>query len=335
VTPTNFRSIESLACLVCQHRISPTKGGLTTMKWPLQTPAVPRAGDPAVQLLYLHAPGIEYADPTILWGTEIDATRTADVARIVPSPQPRFDLDQPCPVAGDSSGAGQHPHLNRRVVGRRVFAFREINLRLAFQNPASGEVDVVLVRSAERCTLQEIAGVVWRTLLSGSRGEAPSDRDRQRMKALPSWGFHALLAVYRWLDRRWALPTVGRLDDLRCSAVLVNDLSFRNAPPMRCYKPTRFPDESISVNITLGPMEEKVVVRDGQPVASTVAPLFVRVDHRIVDAYQLGRFLATLRDFLQDPAQLDALAAEHRALTIQDQKHSHDGQPDTLSRKIA
>ena len=305
------------------------------MKWPLRTPAVPRARMPLYNLLYLHAPGVGSADPTILWGTEFDATRLQVLLESCRAHSPVLISTSHVLLQATAQALAKHPDLNQRVVGRRVFAFREINLRLAYQNPTDGEVDVVLVRSAERCTLQEIAGIVWRALLSGRRGDALIRRDRQRMKALPSWGFHTLLAIYRWLDRRWALPTLGRLDGLRCSAVLVNDLSFRHAPPMRCYKPTRFPDESISVNITLGPMEEKVVVRDGQPVVSTVAPLFLRADHRIVDAYQAGRFLATLRDFLQDPAQLDALAAEHRALMFEDSNQSHDGQPGTQSRRSA
>jgi hypothetical protein len=305
------------------------------MKWPLQTQAVPREEIPLYNLYYLHAPGVEYADPAILWGTEIEADGLRAFLESCRSRSPVLISTSHVLLQATAQALAKHPHLNRRVVGRRVFAFREINLRLAFQNPASGDVDVVLVPRAERCTLQEIAGLVWRTLLRGSRGEAPVDRDRRRIKALPSWGFHALLSVYRWLDRRWALPTVGRLDDLRCSAVLVNDLSFRNAPPMRCYKPTRFPDESTSVNITLGPMEEKAVVRDGQPVASTVVPLFVRADHRIVDAYQVGRFLATLRDFLQDPAQMDALAAEHLASASEASHDPCNVQPASTSRKTA
>ncbi len=305
------------------------------MKWPLKSSPVPRDQLPLYNLMYLHAPGIENADSTILWGTEIDATGLQAWLDVCRSDSPVLISTSHVLLQATAQALAQHPHLNRRVVGRRVFAFRNINLRLAFQNPAHGGVDVVLVRSAEKCSLQQIASLVWKTLLLAHRGEANIERDRQRMKSLPSWGFHWLLAFYRWLDRHWALPTVGRLDNLRCSAVLVNDLSFRNAPPMRCYKPTRFPDESISINITLGPMEEKVVVRDGQPVAGTVAPLFVRVDHRIVDAYQLGRFLATLRELLQHPAQMDALATKHQQSTAASSMQRPDDASGDRSRKTA
>ncbi len=305
------------------------------MKWPLKSSPVPREQLPLYNLMYLHAPGIEHADSTILWGTEIDASGLQAWLEACRSTSPVLISTSHVLLQATAQALAQHPDLNRRVVGRRVFAYRNINLRLAFQNPAHGGVDVVLVQSAETRSLQEIASLVWRTLLLANRGEANIERDRRRMRSLPAWGFHWLMALYRWLDRHWALPTIGRLDDLRCSAVLVNDLSFRNAPPMRCYKPTRFPDESISINVTMGPIEEKVLVRDGQPAVGSVAPLFVKVDHRIVDAYQLGRFLATLRELLQHPAQMDALAAERIRATAARWLQRPEESSDNLVRKTA
>ena len=86
---------------------------------------------------------------------------------------------------------------------------------------------------------------------------------------------------------------------------MVNDLSFPGAPPMRSYKPTRFPDQANSLNLTLGPIETKVVARAEQFVSTGVMPLFLRADHRLVDAYQVGRFLAVMRDLLSHPERLD------------------------------
>lgn len=305
------------------------------MKWPLKKPAVPRSQTPLYNLYYLHAPGADHADPTILWGTDVDVEELQEFLHERNQSSPVLISLSHVLLQATARCLAQHPHLNRRVVGRRVFAFREINLRMAFHNPRSGEVDVILVRRADESTLEQIAGTVWQTLLTCSQGLAAVHRDRRRMKALPACVFHALLSIYRWFDRHWALPTFFRLDDIRCSAVLVNDLSFRGAPPMRTYKPTRFPDESATLNVTLGPMEEKVVVRDGQPVASTVAPLFVRADHRIVDAYQLGRFVGTLRDLLQHPAQLDLRFCGSSALAAGDARNRCVLLPAATSRKTA
>ncbi len=303
------------------------------MKWPLQTPAVSRSEIPLHNLQYLHAPGADDADPTILWGTDVDVARLQAFLDEARGEGPVLITRSHVLLQATAQALARHPWLNRRVVGRRVFAFRELNLHMASHNPRNGEVDIVFVPRAARLTLQQIGGLVWKSLLDCRHGRAPVDHDRRRMKAMPAWLFHVLLSFYRWLDRRWPLPTFGRLDDLRCAAVLVNDLAFRGAPSMRCYKPTRFPDETVTINVTLGPIEEKVVVRDGQPVAGKVAPLFVRADHRIADAYQVGAFVATLRDFLQHPAQLDALAAEH--LSASDAAPSGEGRHPAPSRKAA
>jgi pyruvate/2-oxoglutarate dehydrogenase complex dihydrolipoamide acyltransferase (E2) component len=39
-------------------------------------------------------------------------------------------------------------------------------------------------------------------------------------------------------------------------------------------------------------------------------PLFLRADHRLVDAYQVGNFLAVVRDLLSHPERLDVPAGE-------------------------
>jgi pyruvate/2-oxoglutarate dehydrogenase complex dihydrolipoamide acyltransferase (E2) component len=58
--------------------------------------------------------------------------------------------------------------------------------------------------------------------------------------------------------------------------------------------------------VTLGATELRPAVVDGQVVPRPLAPLFVRGDHRIVDAHDLGLFAGTLSRFLADPALMDA-----------------------------
>ena len=82
---------------------------------------------------------------------------------------------------------------------------------------------------------------------------------------------------------------------------------------MRSYKPSRFPDQADSLNLTLGAIENKVVARADKFVSVGVMPLFVRADHRIVDAYKAGRFLATVSDLLNHPERLD-LSADRPAV---------------------
>jgi hypothetical protein len=107
------------------------------------------------------------------------------------------------------------------------------------------------------------------------------------------------------MERNLRLPSI-RLNRLSGAPVLVNYLGFAGAPPMRMYKPSAYPNESSHLSITLGPPEMRPVVRNGELVVGRVAPLFVRGDHRLTDAYLLGRFVSTLRDYLADPATMEA-----------------------------
>jgi hypothetical protein len=204
----------------------------------------------------------------------------------------------------------QFPEMNVRVVGRRVYGFRDVNIRMGFYHRGNREIDLLVVREADAKSLEQIGQEVWQRLLQAGRGTGPRDRDLARLRRVPGFWLRQLLLVYGFLDRRFHLPTVGRLDELRGGGAMVNDLSFPGAPPMRSYKPTRFPDQADSLNLTLGPIENKVVARGDQFASTGVMPLFLRADHRLVDAYQVGNFLAVVRDLLNHPERLDVPAGE-------------------------
>jgi hypothetical protein len=177
---------------------------------------------------------------------------------------------------------------------------------MAFVHRGNNEIDILLISSADAKSLEQIGTEVWQRLLQAGRGKGPRDRDLARLRRVPAFWFRQLLRMFNFLDRNLRLPAGGRIDELRGGAAMVNDLSFPGAPPMRSYKPTRFPSPSDTLNLTLGPAEAKVVARGDGLVATSVMPLFVRADHRLVDAYQLGRFVAAVRDLLHHPARLDA-----------------------------
>lgn len=275
------------------------------MKWPLLRPAIPDRQVPLYNRFYLHAPKASHADATIVWGTEIDAEALQAFlrarnrqSRVVITPAHAL-------IRATALALVQFPQLNARVVGRRIYAFRDINVRIAFFHRRNKEIDLLLVQNADRKSLEQIAQDVWDRLLQAARGEGGRDRDLARLRKLSGFWFRQLMRLHGFLDRHMRLPTLSRLDATRAGGALVNDLSFAGAPQMRSYKPSRFPDESDTFNLTLGPIEQKVVARADQFVSVGIMPLFVRADHRLIDAYQLGQFLAVVRDLLNDPERLN------------------------------
>jgi hypothetical protein len=116
-------------------------------------------------------------------------------------------------------------------------------------------------------------------------------------------------AFVPWVQRFFNRFNVGPgwgFARLRRGSVYVNSLDFRGAPPMTSYKPSRFPSEIQLSTITQGPVREQVVAVDGQPRVRRMAPLFIRADHRAVDAYELGEFVATLSRYFAEPWLMDA-----------------------------
>lgn len=279
------------------------------MKWPFDRP-VSDQDTPLYNRFYLNAPASMNPDTAIVWGTEIDAdalkrfllekSRGADV--VVTTAHAL--------VKAMGLALAQFPETNVRVVGRRLHRLRDVDVRMAFMHRRNNEIDLMMISQADTKSLEQIGLEVWQRLLQAGRGEGGRDRDLARLRRVPTFWLRQLLRIYGFVDRRVRLPTFGRLDALRRACATVNDLSFAGAPPMRGFKPTRFPDHSDLLNLTLGPVEPKVVFRGDAPAKVNVMPLFLRVDHRVMDAYRAGQFLAFLRDVLNNPERLNVQRGE-------------------------
>lgn len=280
------------------------------MKWPLHNRPVPYREIPIYNRYYLQAPASSRGDPAMVMGTEVEAEALQAYLRERNRAGRILITTSHVLVRAMAMALMQFPEMNVRVVGHRLHAIRDVNVRMAFFHRQNNEIDILMIRGAGFKSLDQIAQEVWERLLQAGRGEGGRDRDLARMRRVPGFLLRQMYRVYNLLDRHFALPTLGRLDELRGGAATVNDLSYPGAPPMRSYKPTRFPDDSDSWNLTLGPAEDKVVERSGRFMTIRVMPLFVRADHRIADAYQVGQFLAAVRELFHHPERLDVVADE-------------------------
>jgi chloramphenicol O-acetyltransferase len=282
------------------------------MKWPLRERPIPYKQIPLYNRQYLFAPLSNNGDPTLVMGTDIDADALQSFLRERNNKSRVLITTAHALIRATAMALEQFPEMNVRVVGHRIYGFRDVNVRIAFFHRQKREIDVMMIRNANLKGLEQIGQEIWQRLLEAGRGEGRQDYELALIRMVPSFLVRPSLTLYAWLDRLFPLPTVGRLDAMRAAAATVNDLSFSfaGAPPIRSYKPSRFPDESDSINLTLGPAEDKVVARSGQFVSTRVMPLFMRADHRLVDAYQVARFLAVVRSTLNHPEQLDLVEGQ-------------------------
>lgn len=276
------------------------------MKWPLQNQPVPYDKVPMYNRYYLHAPKASHADPVMVMGTEFEADALLEFLRERNRGGVVLLTTAHALIRASALALEKFPQMNVRLVGRKVYPFRTISVRTAFFHRGNSEIDIMLVASANEKSLAQVGQEVWKRLVEAGRRAGGRDRDLARMRKLPGFAFRQFLRFYSFLDRTFAIPNVSRLDELRGGSMMVNDLSAPGTPPLKMYKPSRFPDGSDSLNLTLGPVETKVVARGEQFATVKVMPLYLRADHRLTDAYEMGRFLSLVRELMQNPQQLDA-----------------------------
>lgn len=245
------------------------------------------------------------SDSTMVWGTDVDAEGLSDF--IVEKNRSSKVLISAAHVLlqAVARSLAQFPQLNCRVIRGRIYRFRNVNVRMIAYNARKADVDILTIEQAHQLSLDDIGQFLWNSQLRIAAGNHADHLDKTWLTWGPAvtrrWGSR----LFWWLDRNCRLPRLGRIDRHLDSAVVVNHLGFPGAPSMSTYKPSKFPDESSLLSVTMGRIEERPVVHEGRVVARRVAPLFIRADHRITDAYLLGKFVAALNDALTAPQSME------------------------------
>jgi hypothetical protein len=254
------------------------------------------------------------ADATMVWGTDVDAEGLSSfISKSNQSSRVLISVAHVL-IRAVAYSLARFPQLNCRIIRGRIYRFRDVNVRLVSYDPRTADVDILTIKQADQTGLEEIGQFLWSSRLEIAAGNHSDCGDKAALNRGPAfvrrWGSR----FFWWLDRNFQLPRLGRLDRHLDSAVVVNYLGFQGAPSMRMYKPSKFPDESSLLSVTLGRIEERAVVREGCVVARRVAPLFVRADHRVTDAYVLGRFIGTLQAALAEPQTMEVRSGDGQSI---------------------
>jgi hypothetical protein len=158
--------------------------------------------------------------------------------------------------------------------------------------------ELCLLTNIDEKPLDAIAKEVWQHSRDIINGVSPGQLDEKVFRLLPGFIrgslFRLMLLGTNWIN--WPATLWGHRS-IR-AGTMINYYGQRGAPPMRSFKPSRFPNEAATMNVTMGPTENT-------DAGGPTAPLFVRIDHRVVDAYQLGQFIGKLRQYLMDPRSLE------------------------------
>jgi hypothetical protein len=272
--------------------------------WPVASTPIPTADVPVAQLYYQTVcRGRD--DSIFVWGTEADVEGAQAYLREVNETSDVLVSLAHVLLRSVAFALREHPQFNRRLAGRRLYQFHDVNLLMPARDLA-GNTQVLVIQQADRLTLPEIAETVWHQLSSCNAPDAGETCDIVRDANVVRGSGRPLVPWVQAFFNRFNLGPRWGFARLRQGSVYVNSLDFRGAPPMTSYKPSRFPSEIQLSTITQGPVRQQVIAVDGQPLVRKVAPLFIRADHRAVDAYELGGFVTTICRYFSQPWLMDA-----------------------------
>jgi hypothetical protein len=219
-------------------------------------------------------------------------------------------------VRAVAASLARHPKVNCRVIGRRVYRYDGVNIVMPMLQTRSGEVETVFLHRAERLSLSDIAQRFWSEARDRATRAAESARHELHDGAFKKFVTRLSRNLsLRWVHRmawfgfavanRLRAPTLFPFQqELNGANAFVNYMGFPGAPPLIALKPSSLPMNSFSISVTMGRAEPRPVVVDGAIVIRKQAPLFVRTDHRMVNAFEAAAFINTLRSHLNDPATL-------------------------------
>lgn len=285
------------------------------MYWATKSKPVPLSEIGWINTTYLASTSLR-CDPMLVWGTTVDTEELESFLEEQRSRNRTMLTPAHVLVRAVAESLRQHPEVNRRVIGKKVYQYEGVNIVMPMLQTSTGEVDCVFMRNAEDYSLDEIAGFFWE---SAREKSMQVTRDKKRVKEGSTFK-NALINLGRWLRLSWILhtskvgftagnwlraPTIWPWQQgLNHAGAFVNYLGFSGAPPLIAHKPASLPLNAYCIAVTMGATEKRPVVVDDKVVVRKQASLFVRLDHRMVNGNQSAAFINTLRGFLMHPQSL-------------------------------
>jgi hypothetical protein len=239
-------------------------------------------------------------DPTIVWGTDVDCSGLQTFLKELNAHSSALVTPAHVLIAATGRALKAHPHFNRRILKRRIWSYKDVNIVMPFR-PKSG-LDVMFFANVDRKSIADVAAEAWRNSQSsaGEHEGVPQPIYMRFPRSLQAW----LQPFHVWLVNHVNLKVRGTNNRQRAASTMVNYFGHRGMAPLRSFKPSRLPYESVSLTVTMGAIEQRPVAVRGEVVIRPIAPIFIRADHRIVDAHEIGAFAETLRKLLSEPATI-------------------------------
>jgi pyruvate/2-oxoglutarate dehydrogenase complex dihydrolipoamide acyltransferase (E2) component len=195
------------------------------------------------------------------------------------------------------------PEINCYIRRGRIIPRDGVDVSLSVLDN-SGQMTSVKVRNAEYLTLQELNTYLQQEVIVARKGQgAQLKKARNSLVRLP-WPLRQWVAtLIRRITVDWgfSLPFLGVSPNSFGSFVLSNLGSIG----LDIGYPALAPFSNVAMVAILGRAADKPMVVNGQVVPRRAITVSAALDHRVVDASQIGRLFNYLRQMVKHPELLD------------------------------
>ena len=197
------------------------------------------------------------------------------------------------------------PHLNRFVMGRRLYQREDIDVCFMTRGAASDESleTHAKIRVAPESKDGEIVEAMEHRIREAREGGAKkADATISSLAKLPRFLLRALVSCLYWTDFHARFPkSLEEIDPLHCS-VYVSNLGTMgiDAPYHHLYE-----WGTCSIVAAVGTITPKIVLdAENTPALRKTVEIKVSLDDRIAEGYYFARALETFKNYVEHPETL-------------------------------
>ena len=200
----------------------------------------------------------------------------------------------------------ERPHLNRFVMGRRVYQRNDIKISFIAKKASTDEAEEtnVTLTCNENTGFDDVIDKLKKDIKTAKSGEVKDDDALFRtVMKLPRFMLRIFFGILNWLDFYFEMPKVlADFDPLRCSAYVANLGSIGiEAPFHHLYE-----WGTCSVFIAIGKIRYMpVALEDGSLVSKKMVEVKVTLDERIADGFYFARSLELMEKYINNPESIE------------------------------
>jgi pyruvate/2-oxoglutarate dehydrogenase complex dihydrolipoamide acyltransferase (E2) component len=192
-------------------------------------------------------------------------------------------------IATVARAVAAHPEVNARKAGNRILYFDRVDIGATVERHWEGRtvLDIAMIPDADRQSCRDISETLRRTKHGPASAPQPTGLTRQIVR----------------------LPGPLRRTAIRIAAASPS-IAATFGPAVGVTSIGMFsqgwgwaiPLAPLTVVVTVGPVVDRPVVRDGLVVARPILPLTLSFDHAVIDGAPAARFVETVRELTETAA---------------------------------